>query len=754
MSQAAHLLSKNASGIKIHGRRVDLYLSGKPVALDLGLVLHGDGWGSHVFRDCVPELSTTAGRDAFGAYQELRLLSHWKGRESDGMEARRSPAFKAGLSFRFYEGSPLAACWLHYDSEAGLAADGAAKVLFPHLHGFSRGLAAWRNSPWWTQPQFVSSPKQLGHPVQHLLWTRDKGDYGVLMPLGGSGAKASLGAHGGEFGLDLASGVQGFRAAETPLFVIGLSDDPYALCESAAELASIAMKGAFRPRKDKDYPRLFEGIGWCSWNTYYYEVDEPKLLDSARSFAKAHFPIHYTLVDDGWSSLREVPGQPMSKDKPWPGTGRMLWDFKADPIKFPRGLKGAFERLREICGVKELGVWHAFLGYWSYVHPESPVAQRLKGSLIKASNGGLLPDPREGRARAFYDLWYEYLRGEGVGFIKVDDQSSVQFAFRDILPLQEAAAALEHALQGSANAHFLKGALINCMAMSWENVGSFDESNVARSSNDFMPTVPDNGPQHLATNIYNSLWLSAVVTPDFDMFESHHPEAEAHALLRAVSGGPVYFTDKPGMEDWGLLRKLISADGRLLRADQPALPTRDMLFTDPLEKPVALKAFTRCPAGGALAVFNVFRGHEAVACDVRASDIEGMEALRWVAFEHFSGEVRLLGREEAWHCELEVGAKRLYSFAPIKDGFAPLGLLDKFLSLKAVEGLESGPDSVRLLLREAGRFGFYSERPVQCVEMGAAELSFSQAASGWTVVSPQGEPSGACEALISFKATR
>ena len=659
------------------------------------------------------------------------------------MEARRSPAYDAGLKFRFYEGRGLAACWLLYSGAESLAPAGAAKVAFPLLHGFERGLAAWRNSPWWTSPQFLSSPKQLGSPAQQLLWQRQDGIYGLLLPMGGSGAKASLGSQGGEFGLDLASHAPGFSAPETPLFVAAAGADPYALASAAAELASLSMDSSFQVRTRKAYPELFEGIGWCSWNTYYYDVDEAKLLASARSFAEAKFPIHYILIDDGWSTLKDNPKQAISPDKPWPGTGRMLWDFKADDVKFPRGISGALQEIRKICGVKELGVWHAFLGYWSYVHPESPLAKKLASALMPSANAGLVPDPREGRARVFYDLWYDYLKSEGVRFLKVDDQSSVQFAYKGILPVQEAARGLEQALQGSANAHFLKGALINCMAMSWENVSAFSESNVARSSNDFLPTVPDNGPQHLACNVYNSFWLSQVATPDFDMFESHHPEGPAHAMLRAISGGPIYFTDKPGQEDWGLLRKLITADGRLLRADQPALPTRDMLFMDPLEKPVALKAFTKAGLGGAIGVFNVFKGHEPIASEIRPTDVEGLEAASYLAYEHYSGVAKVMKPGEAWAAEIEKGGNRLYMIAPIQDGFAPIGLLDKFLSLKAIESVRPESASLRLRVRESGRFGFYSQRPLASALWDGAKAELVAHAGGWHEVLAPAEAPGA-----------
>jgi raffinose synthase len=728
---------------------LDLQWDDRPLICQVGLVLSGEGWGSHAFRDCPPLLTRGEGVDANGRYQEALLLSQWQGREQDGMEARMSPAYKAGLRFRFYEDREVLSCSLLYSSQSPLAAQRAAKVVMPLLYGFDQGLSAWRNTSWWTSPQFVSSPRQISGPSQHLLWQRSDGHFGLLLPLGGNGAKASLGASGGEFGVELASFADGFRAEETPLFVLAVGANPYAMNEEAFELASVAMHGSFLPRKKKEYPEVFEGIGWCSWNTYYYDVDEAKLIASAKSFAKAGFPIRYMLIDDGWSMLRENPAQAINPDKPWPGTGRMLWDFSADPAKFPRGLSGAFAEIRKICAVAEFGVWHAFLGYWSYIHPDSPIGSRLKDSLMPSASGGLVPDPRGGKARAFYDAWYAYLKAEGVGFLKVDDQSSVQFAYKGRVPLQEAAAALEKGLQDASAPHF-GAAVINCMAMSWENVNALDRGNISRCSNDFLPMVPDNGPQHLACNVYNSFWLSGASTPDFDMFESHHAEGENHALLRAVSGGPIYFTDKPGLEDWGLLRKLISADGRLFRADEPARPTLDMLFNDPLEKPVPLKSFSRAGGGGVVAAFNVFIGHEAIQGQVRAEDVVGMAAGPCVAYEHFSGKAILLAPGEAIQFKLENAGKQLYLFCPVEHGFAAIGLLDKFLSLKAIDRVDRHPDGVTLALREAGRLGFYSQRRVRAVDSAGTQLSFRHGESGWCEVEFPGPPQGPCCVDILF----
>jgi hypothetical protein len=59
-------------------------------------------------------------------------------------------------------------------------------------------------------------------------------------------------------------------------------------------------------------------------------------------------------------------------------------------------------------------------------------------------------------------------------------------------------------------------------------------------------------------------------------------------MARAVSGGAVYVSDKPGQHDFELLRRLVLPDGTVLRGALPGRPTRDSLFCDPLRDGTSL----------------------------------------------------------------------------------------------------------------------------------------------------------------------
>ena len=88
------------------------------------------------------------------------------------------------------------------------------------------------------------------------------------------------------------------------------------------------------------------------------------------------------------------------------------------------------------------------------------------------------------------------------------------------------------------------------------------------------------------------------------MFQSGHAMGSFHAAGRAVSGGPVYVSDRPGEHDFALLRSLVLSDGTVLRADGVGRPTRDCLFSDVTREPVLLKVFNTNRDCAVIGVFN------------------------------------------------------------------------------------------------------------------------------------------------------
>jgi raffinose synthase len=153
--------------------------------------------------------------------------------------------------------------------------------------------------------------------------------------------------------------------------------------------------------------------------------------------------------------------------------------------------------------------------------------------------------------------------------------------------------------------------LIACMCHSTENLFSYMETPSARASDDFYPKDIASQTVHIVSCAYNSVFLSEIASPDWDMFHSQHEFAEMHAAGRAISGGPVYVSDYPGKHNENLLRRLVMPNGRILRTSIPARPTIDCLFKNVMQDGVsALKLWSKnIGGGGVVAAFNVQGSH-------------------------------------------------------------------------------------------------------------------------------------------------
>ena len=268
------------------------------------------------------------------------------------------------------------------------------------------------------------------------------------------------------------------------------------------------------------------------------------------------------------------------------------------------------------------------------------------------------------------------------------------------------ARAYRQALETSVTQYF-GGRLINCMSCTSECAYLATASTVLRSSDDFFPQRPESHGLHLHANAMVGMWFGEFMLLDWDMFQSSHVRGAFHAAARAVSGGPVYVSDKLDHHDFELLRKLVLSDGTVLRADYPGRPTRDCLYSDPTRERALLKIFNLNGDCGIIGLFNVRYGtpHESrISGSVAASDVPSLSRGDYAAFGNRSGHL--------WHCEfdqrmpvdLAEGEWELVSFAPVENGFAALGLADKFNSARAISSRVWQQGECHLSLRDGGSF--------------------------------------------------
>ena len=193
---------------------------------------------------------------------------------------------------------------------------------------------------------------------------------------------------------------------------------------------------------------------------------------------------------------------------------------------------------------------------------------------------------------------------------------------------------------------------------------------------------------------------------DFDMWWTDDEQANKNSLLRAISGGPIYVSDKIGRTIKEILDPLILSDGRILRCDRCGVPTEDCLVTNPKKTENIFKVQNVYKNYGILAVFNLNEEDKAVKGTVSPKDIYNFAEGEYAVFEHFSKEVKILSYGDSIDVTLKNNDEfKLYIFSPIKNGFAPIGRIDKFISPATIEYVYKE----NIVLKENGPYAYVKD---------------------------------------------
>jgi raffinose synthase len=584
-----------------------------------------------------------------------------------------------------------------------------AGFFFEGISGFRTGVEIWRYKPWnsWTKPIRVNAPSELHDwDVQFFYWKYDDGLYGAAIPLSGNGYRTTLGSEKGKFGCKALTYTGNAPAKDIPMMAVGFDTNPYELFNKLYRAGLKMMGKPENIRENKTYPEPLEYIGWCTWNSSQMgkNLDEKHLLEGTATFTNQKFPLGWLLIDDGW----------------FDHDGSRLNAFTPNPSKFPNGFKSLTSKLKSEYGLKHVGIWHAYDGYWNGINPNSKLGEQYKDELftwtqkerVEVESNSVtysFISPESDSVEAFYEDWHKYFLNEGFTFVKVDNQLVTERMCVDNYPIEFLSKKMHEALYTSVFKNF-NGAIINCMDMTNEAFYNFGKSAVARTVEDYFPER-DGGvgynlekggaPAHVLMALYNSLYFSQMVWPDFDMFESNNTYGAFHAIARAISGGPVYITDMPGQQKFDVLWPLIYGNGRILRADKPALLTEDCLFQLQDHKP--LKAFSFAGNAGLMAVFNAVDTDQ-VAGSISPSQIEGLNGESFVVYEFFSKELNILKNTDKKDITLNRMDCRYYNFVPIQNGIALIGLVNKYNAPKTILSSTIEKYKIKVNLMEGGTF--------------------------------------------------
>ena len=561
--------------------------------------------------------------------------------------------------------------------------------------------AAYQHRDWWSRPEFITSYCEVPERTQSLFLKGEK-NYGYILPMVGTKSKTYITKGvGTELTLEMTSYCEGMNEVDDLCFLLSEGEDLFAainrVFEKAAEIKQLPLK------KDRTYPEMFEYFGWCSWDAFYTDISEEKVLEKVAELRDKQIPVRWLLMDDGWLNTEK----------------QCLSTFTPDPEKFPKGFQDMIAKIKEESFVRWIGVWHAFAGYWGGIVPGGELAKTMGQHLYKTRTGQLLPhyDPEQGKD--FWYEWYRYLSNQGIDFVKVDGQSALKNYYKNNEEIGRVAPGSHQSLELAVN-EWMNGNIINCMGMAMENIFSRPGTCISRNSDDFVPMEEKGFTEHLLQNAYNALYHDPMYACDWDMYWTKHPDAGKHALVRAISGGPVYVSDRIGESSYEEILPLVYRDGRILRMDRSAKPSLDCIFQSPL-KDTVLKLTNTIHGTGAVAAFHISETDEVLVAELSPEDIYDLEGEQFGAYDYYNHRFQLLSRNEKLPVLLAPREYALMLFLPIKERVTPIGLTNKYMSAHAVKSCVRNAMSIRITLVEGGEFAFYTESAPRIVKINGTD---------------------------------
>ncbi|MBM7551526.1 Sip1-related alpha-galactosidase [Thalassobacillus pellis] len=623
--------------------------------------------------------------DQFGSWTEYEKLYELEGEISFSLKLR------CYQSFVLASGSVVLHSERLFARNNYLAPEAAIRIKFNPLENEESLVAHYLHKDWWTRPHFDKDVRTMPPRTQSMLW-KTADNYFQILPVPDATFKSELRGHDEGFEITSSSYDGGRNQGEFSIFLLGKDNDPFELSRQLTKKVA-RLHGEARTIDERTYPEQLDYFGWCSWDAFYQEVNAEGILEKAEELHSHDLPVKWVLIDDGWSDLKD---------------GR-LQSFGTDPEKFPEGLAPVTSKLKSDLGVEAVGVWHTFAGYWGGVVPGSELAKEMTPYIYETNSQKSIPYPDKAKGYGFWNAWHGELRKQGIDFVKVDAQSGINNFTMYQLPVGQASRESHQALEASVGVHF-NHSLINCMGMAQENVWNRPISAVSRSSDDFVPEDEEGFGEHALQNVYNSFWHGEIYYGDWDMFWTMHKDAGRHAVLRAVSGGPIYTSDPVGKTDPAVVWPLIFRNGRIIRCDQPGKPTKDMLTVDPVHEQKALKVQNTAGDAGILGVFNISDSHQPVETTISPADVYGCHADKYIVYDYFNEQASEMMCEDMQTLTLEEEGYNLYLFLPKTSPVTPVGMLDKYITPATFEKNYATQDQLSVTIKEGGKFAFYSEK--------------------------------------------
>lgn len=572
-------------------------------------------------------------------------------------------------------------------------------------------VAIENHSPFWCRPFFGRDLRELPGLVQALL-LRQGEIYRYILPICSDTWKTVI--RGGENGMEFRLYTNDGKTVDCVRqlsWVEARGKEPLELAHRCAKVAVALLGNGMKLRAERSYPKSLEYLGWCSWDAFQIRVNEAGLLEKAAEFRRKEVPVRYAIIDDMWADcpmLNDIPEDTDFRSMVGCMHKSRLRSFEGDPARFPNGMKHTVKALKA-AGIPDVGIWFPTTGYWFGVEAGGEAEREFAADLMTAPDGRRIVKPELPHTAHWFGTLCAKVREWGADFVKIDNQGCQQF-YREAGPIGKTARAVQTGIE-TAVAEQMNGAVINCMGMPSECMFNRPDSAVSRCSDDFMPENRAWFAKHILQCAYNGILQGQFYVNDWDMWWTDDGQAKKNSLCRAISGGPIYVSDKLGRTNAEILHPLCLSDGRILRPDQSATPTADCLTSDPHTSGKPLKVRNLAGGTGILAAFDLDAEEKPVSGSLGAADVGFSKNTRVVVYDWFAKTCRLLEAGERMEFTLAGPDDfRLWWVVPyVASGVTVLGKTDLYIGCLAAEALGGN----RYRVADGGKFAVASKQNVR-----------------------------------------
>ena len=599
-------------------------------------------------------------------------------------------------------------------------------VEIEEIEDFTAFCCSYRHKPFFMEAKAGDCINDIPKETQWLGIKHSDGSYSVYFSIVDEIFRTSLFGNGNKICVNAITGDNAVIGDEFYAFYKIRGNNFYELIEKAG--MSVCNKFTDMIHKnDKKSPEFMDYFGWCTWDSFYDLVKAEDIKTGLESFKKGGFVPKFLLLDDGWQTVKEEGERGFWK----------LSSFKAND-KFNNCLSETIDMAKQEFGVEKFFVWHAVMGYWGGVDTKSPEMQKyrpqpscavhtdgIKENNLACWQSNAFPYGIVDSQMAFdfYNDYHTYLKNEGVDGIKVDVQSAIEGHGAGKGGRVQLVKKMRSSMEASVAYNF-DGEMINCMSCSNDNIYYSKRTNMMRSSDDFFPKKEESHVAHVYINAINSVWMGQFTNCDWDMFQTTHEYGAYHAAARAISGGPVYVSDRVDEHDFDLIKKLVDDDGKILRANDTAMPTIDCIFEDIRVSGNLFKIFNKNLYNGVVGVFSPKHDEKEKHITVRPEDINGYERGVYAAYSFKTGEAKVLSENEGLNVTLKSKEFDIVTFAKVNDGFAVIGLTDKMNSGGAVKNIICTHKGYLIDVCGSGKLTLFCDKKISGVYVNGEKTSF------------------------------